>query len=137
MSKLEELVPPPELCEKIPEGEFMNAAFAWHYTDVAGFVCGDGCRQVSSQEWQLVRSNISRIIRAKARGEKIFPAPTLEEVLEDLPKDNAYNDLHVSYTTRSDLCPGWHIYYIGDRHRHKYDKSAVTAAIMLWLQLKG
>ena len=51
---LEKLVADSELCERIPAGEFLDTAFCWHYTEVAGFVCRtSGCEQFSGKQWQL------------------------------------------------------------------------------------
>ena len=70
-------------------------------------------------------------------GYKAYPAPTLQEIMEALPHDDAYNDLLIGYSGKLEKLTGWHIYYNGDRKRHCCDKSAVTAALKLWLKLKG
>ena len=81
---LKDLVPPLELCQQIPAGEFEDAAFAWMLSDVVGFTCRtSGCEQFSGQEWQIIRSNASRISRARKRGEQIYPAPTLQEIMAE------------------------------------------------------
>jgi hypothetical protein len=55
---IENLVADRELCEQIPADEFLDTAFCWHYTEVAGFICGNnGCKQFSGKQWQLERSN--------------------------------------------------------------------------------
>lgn len=134
MSKLEDLVPPVELCKLIPEGDFLDAAFAWHYTDVVGFVCRtSGCEQVSGKQWQLIQSNASRIIRARKRGEQIYPAPTLEEILQELVNLSAY---------RINVCKSWGEWHIdccdNERLIEKDSvKNIATAALKLWLELKG
>jgi hypothetical protein len=134
MSTIIDLVPPAELCQLIPQGDFFDASHAWILSDVSGFVCKTSeCEQVSGKEWSVIRSNASRIIRAKNRGETICPAPTLQEIIDKLDKDNAYNDLMMTF---SDI-GGWHIYYIGNRKRHCYDRRAVVAALKLYLQEKG
>lgn len=82
---IEKLVADRELCEQIPADEFLDAAFCWHYTEVSGFVCGNGCKQFSGKQWQLERSTSGKIIRYRQRGEVIFPAPTLKEILSAIP----------------------------------------------------
>lgn len=130
MSKLESLVPPVELCKLIPAGEFEDSAHAWVLSNVVGFVCRtSGCEQVSGQQWQLIRSNASRIIRARKRGEQIYPAPTLEEIMAELPATTVcgkehHSDWYVSH---------WRIGCVEDTER----KGAATAALKLWLKLKG
>jgi hypothetical protein len=91
MSKLEDVVPQVELCKLIPDGEFEDAALAWIHADVVGFVCRtSGCEQVAGKEWQLIRSNASRVIRSRKRCEEIYPAPMLEEIMAAMPYCQIY-----------------------------------------------
>lgn len=123
--KLKELVPPLELCKLIPAGEFAESALVWRVpnssfpleSEFYEIHCRDKC-----EAWMK---------------DKQIPAPTLEEIMEVLPHDSAYNDLLIGYSARVDKFTGWHIYYSGDRKRHTYDQSAVTAALKLWLKTKG
>lgn len=139
MTKLETLVPPVELCKLIPAGEFEDAAFAWHLTDMVGFVCRtSGCKQVSGKEWQIVQSNASRIIRARKRGELIFPAPTLQEVMVEI------DDLGGWCPTAYRLQNQWTVDYQEDKEDGMNDvveqadtDNPATAALKLWLKLKG
>lgn len=125
MSKLESLVPPLELCKLIPAGEFEDAALAWIHADVVGFVCRtSGCEQVAGKEWQLIRSNASRVIRARKRGEEIFPAPTLEEIMGAMPYCRVYKK------TAN--------FYVAVKEQERVPSlSGATAALKLWLKLKG
>lgn len=67
MSKLEELVPPWELCKLIPEGEFEDSALIWINGNV------------------IVRvADIPNTFPPSMR-KNIFPAPTLEEIMKELP----------------------------------------------------
>lgn len=139
MARLNDIVPPRELCELIPEDEFSDAAFAWHYTDVTGFVCRtSGCEQVSGKEWQLVPSNARRIIRARERGELIFPAPTLEEIMSALAVCGGQIDT------------GWFCMVINPEHwcigsceRDLYvangteSNSPEVSALQVWLRING
>jgi hypothetical protein len=125
MSKLESLVPPVELCQKIPAGEFEDAALAWIHADVVGFVCRtSGCEQVAGKEWQLIRSNASRVIRARKRGEEIFPAPMLEEIMAAMQFCRVYKK------TAN--------FYVAVKEQERVPRfSGATAALELWLKLKG
>lgn len=122
MSKLENLVPPVDLCKLIPAGEFEDAAFAWVLSDVVGFVCRtSGCEQVSGKQWQLTRSNASRIIRARKRGEQIFPAPTLQEILAQLNESEVW---HVNAS----------LHFCKKDRKYKYPSDD---ALKIWLVWKG
>jgi hypothetical protein len=122
--KLEELVPPLELCKLIPAGSFEDCALVWIEVEIP---------QENKKEWRVVAAN--KIFRTCHNPK--YPAPTLEEIMEALPHDDAYNDLLIGYSEKVDKLTGWHIYYNGNRKRHCYDKRAVTAALKLWLKLKG
>ena len=125
MSKLESLVPPLELCKLIPAGSFDDAAFAWIHADVVGFVCRtSGCEEVAGKEWQLIRSNASRVIRARKRGEEIYPAPTLEEIMGAMPYLRVYKKTA-------------NFYVVVKEQERLPSFSGATAALKLWLKLKG
>lgn len=125
MSKLESLVPPLDLCKKIPAGEFEDAAVAWIHADVVGFIRRtSGCEQVAGKEWQMIRSNASRVIRARKRGEEIYPAPMLEEIMEKFQFCRVYKK------TAN--------FYVAVKEQERVPSlSGATAALKLWLKLKG
>ena len=60
MSELKDLVPPLELCKKIPAGEFENSALIWFF---------DG------KNWWVNAPEFD------AQPEKEYPAPTLAEIM--------------------------------------------------------
>ena len=124
MRDLTELVPPLELCKKIPDGEFEKSVFIWMEVEASATM---------EKTWSLMQGTPY----ARQRPNRKIPAPTLQEIMEDLPHDDAYNDLLIGYSERVDKFTGWHVYYNGDSKRHCYDQSAVTAALKLWLKLKG
>lgn len=62
MSKLESIVPPPELCTQIPDGEFRDSALVWCRVRGENDVC-------PREQWVGVG------------GTRPIPAPTLEEIL--------------------------------------------------------
>lgn len=72
MSKLEMLVPPPELCKQIPEGQFKDSALVWTQGVDGMFIDFRDARPEDE--------------------EGNFPAPTLEEIMDEL--------------ARLELCPG-------------------------------
>ena len=133
MSNLKDLVPPLELCKMIPAGEFGDTAL------MCEAELGMASRQVLNIRiipHQRITNN-PYVDRKLGREYYIYPASTLQEIMEVLPHDDAYNDLLIGYSGKVDKLTGWHIYYNGDRHRHCYDQSAVTAALKLWLKVKG
>ena len=67
MSRLENLIPPLELCKQIPAGEFEDSALAWY-----------NFHGVPILRW---RDNLEKL-----DGVRPIPAPTLEEVLEAIGK---------------------------------------------------
>lgn len=85
MSKsFEKIVASLELCKKIPEGEFEDSALVWVYDDVVGFLCRtSGCEQIHKKEWQLEHNHPRKIAIRRKCGKTIYPAPTLEEILDD------------------------------------------------------
>jgi hypothetical protein len=130
---IEKLVPPPEMCEKIPEDEFLDTAFCWHYTEVAGFICGNGCKQFSGKQWQLERSTSGKIVRYRQRGEVIFPAPTLEEILEDLHKN--LEDVFLKWSEHAFNAWLINAYTFNKEDFQEHHKSLTTAAMKLWIKV--
>ena len=136
MSQLQDLVPPLELCKLIPDGEFHNSAFQWQ----------EGYGTLKNAEYY---AGVIERTPWEARGYKHHPAPTTDEILaecKDIPRvlnptlwwqgtwkadcainksdklieecleDADFNDLDIVETQ---------------------DDNAATAAMKLWLKLKG
>ena len=124
MSNLTELFPPLELCKLIPEGAFEDSVhwYRWSYIDQKYLL------DAGKPDVRLYREPCPCGMKY------LYPAPTLQEILEVLPHDDAYNTLILSWSEKIEKFTGWHIYYIGDRKRHCYDQSAVTAALKLYLK---
>lgn len=118
---LEDLVPPLALCQKIPAGEFAESALMWFSNYHFG-------------GWHVEKRGFAEAFTDNG---ELYPAPTLQEIMEVLPHDDAYNDLLIGYSKKVAKFTGWHIYYNGDRKRHCYDQNPAAAALKLWLKLKG
>jgi len=107
MSKLEDLVPPLDLCKRIPEGAFAESALVW----------------VSDYEnWYVVERDV-------ADPDIAIPAPTLEEILTDLI---VFCDEPVCFWQG-----GWYVQasrYNGAQEEYDMTNSA-TAALKLWLDV--
>ena len=117
--KLERLVPPRELCQKIPAGKFADSALAWQSTMF-----------LSSMPPKLVWEVKPR---SECFGHEDAPAPTLEEIMEAI--DQSFD---ANLTATFNLGQ-WVVEY-----RH-YPKKGIgsdnfnpaTAALKLWFDVEG
>lgn len=110
---LKELVPPLELCQQIPAGEFEDSAFIWDKTDTVGFWDGvdkdgnsiGGFGKIPAINWR-VRQNFSERCRKRMKESgtvlNVYPAPTLQEILA-VCKDIATLHPDPKYTKVFDL----------------------------------
>lgn len=80
MSNLENLVPPVELCEKIPAGEFLDSALVWVEDE-------DGIELVMPREV------------AQYEHDEMIPAPTLEEILESIGAVETWDTMRIAKIT--------------------------------------
>lgn len=113
--KLEDLVPLLELCKKIPAGEFEDSCFVRIGEDTI-----------------VLRSNV-RVV--SGRQDDIYPAPTVQEIMAELPDDNGCTAWFCQH------CSGeWSM---GNCERDLHvkngteDSNPAIAALKLWLKLKG
>ena len=130
MSNLESIVPPLELCKRIPAGEFEDSALVWVYDDVVGFLCRtSGCEQIHKMEWQLQNNHPRKIAIRRKSGHEIYPAPTLEEIrreLRNLSVDVIDNTIRVSCK----IDPETHISEIALN-----ENDVTAAALRLWFKI--
>lgn len=108
MSKLEDLVPPLELCKRIPEGAFADSALV-HARIFTGHIVVVPREAAIENDWDILCS-----------------APTLAEIMEALPKNVEYRWYEGKF------CP------CHPKHDpvEFADKNPPTAALKLWLELK-
>ena len=100
--KLEELVADLELCQKIPEGLFEDSAFCWQLSESVGFLCREsGCEQVRETKWTVAPCHPRKIAIRRKIGEKIYPAPTLEEILRKFPYHDRFRLMEWTSQTAS------------------------------------
>lgn len=129
MSDLTDLVPPLGLCKKIPPGEFKDSALV---------------RRVPNSSFPLEDEFFEIHERDKCESwmkDKQIPAPTLQEILAALPP-YAKNEqiLACCVPDWADFDArvfgeNWRVGYTGDCSIN--DKNPATAALKLWLKLKG
>lgn len=127
MTKLETLVPPLELCKKIPAGEFEDSFFVW-------VVNGDyepKFKVVDKRHYPFIPEN----------GASLYPAPTLQEIMEALPPYGKNEKIlaccvpdWADFNARV-FGENWRVGYTGNCSIN--DKNPATAALKLWLKLKG
>lgn len=80
--KLEELVPPLELCKLIPEGDFEGSAFLWEA--VVDMNTGETVNTHTVPRPSRIGCN-PFVYREIAKEFHLYPAPTLEEILYNMP----------------------------------------------------
>ena len=118
MRKLEDLVPPLDLCKKIPEGKFDDSALIWMFD---GF------------DWWVNAREFD------ATYDDAFPAPTQPEIMEALPKiDDRENCIAVVPDFPDDgekriLGEAWVVGYTTKNCAK--DRNSATAALRLWLEM--
>ena len=117
---LDKLVPPLELCKKIPKGEFKNCCFNWLVLTKTS----DPYTEIVSS-WDCDVHNVSN-----DDGMELYPAPTLQEILEKLPWDFEFSNCYKEVPTEKNITIlGTEIGEIGD--------NGVESAMRAWLNLKG
>lgn len=118
--ELKDLVPPVELCAEIPEGKFADSGLVW---------CYDG------DFWHIH----DRIMVIPFLEEDTHPAPTLAEIMKELP---AYNEKEIclcciadfpEYGKKRVLGEAWRVGYT--ERESKLDTNPATAALKLWLSV--
>ncbi len=133
MSELKSIVPDLELCKLIPKGEFPDSVMVW--------VTADECRDAVEN-----RTQIEAVLKGNDYINKpmLYPAPTLAEILAELPDDIVEEDTgHVvewlmlsrSWDRNQG---GYEICYDGDpRMWRERDSNPANAALRLWLRYRG
>lgn len=116
MSNLENIVPPLDLCEKIPAGEFKDSALVWCRVRGEDVVC-------EREQWVGVD------------GTTPVPAPTTEEIIIDIGKTHKHPVLTYCHTYWDTTC------YTGRTRSEifgmKPAPTASEAALRLWFKVKG
>ena len=126
MSNLEDLVPPLELCEEIPFPKFENSVFVWDRIN----------------QWILQRTEID--YNDEEDGFYV-PAPTLQEILEDLPTEIKEETRYLTMYDVRNKERGFQFGYTAfNLAKKKVDQSrifcakddnAVISALKLWMKI--
>lgn len=109
MSKLEDLVPPLELCRKIPEGCFENSALVWRWN-----------------------GNNGAIFERDGFPQEKYPAPTLLEIMDELARMEVCPSLIAILPVTGKV-----VYSIsaGVNLMCKQGNNPAEAALKVWLEL--
>ena len=115
----EDLVPPLELCKLIPAGEFEETALAWF----------------SNYHFGGFHIEKRDLAAALTDNGEICPAPTLQEIMEELHKHQ--EDVFLKWSENA-----YHEWLVNAYSHNKddfqaHDKNSATAALKVWLKLKG
>ena len=121
MSTLESIVPPLDLCLKIPQGQFADSALVWWGACVYPRLYPDGVR--FNTLWHKKGTT---------------PSPTLQEILVELKDEEAFVLFGKHKNDRK-----WHAYcnhpdgYVDSRIPAEDRDNPATASLKLWLELNG
>ena len=136
MSKLESLVPPLELCKLIPAGEFEDSFAKWVVKWSNAEINGEMINSITGvipngaiiklpqhptdEQMDLLAKRFPGAIVCK----EYYPAPTLEEIMAAMPYCRVYKK------TAN--------FYVAVKEQERVPSfSGATAALKLWLKLKG
>ena len=132
MSKLEDIVPPLELCKHIPAGEFEDSALVWLYwaKDESSF--GNVVPRILKDQFSSILPGLGAVLKAEV------PAPTLAEILDELGNKTVclYAGIHYEVSVCIRECDSgtkehqW-------RQYGEADRNPAAAALRLWLKVKG
>lgn len=108
---IEQLVPPLELCRAIPKGEFKDTYFSYSWCSFRNeyIIC--------KTEWKHPKLS--------------FPAPTLQEILEDLPRDFEFSRCY------EDNVPTEKYITIIGTEIGEVGNNGAESAMKTWLNIKG
>ena len=114
MSNLEDLVPPLELCRKIPHGMFEDSALLWYRATISGdYIC------------------LPRLYKNVDAARTAAPAPTLAEILDAITEMELCPQLHSIFTIKGKI-----IYSVScGGCCFEQGENPATAALKLWLEL--
>lgn len=127
--KLEEIVPPPELCKLIPAGEFedsfaayMETAWETEIVELGKWITID-CTTISPVMLRKEAVALAENIHADC---KVIPAPTVAEIMEKMPYSKLKRTQNTFFFERKHVAGAWSGGY-----------NAAEAALQVYFKLKG
>lgn len=144
MSNLTDLVPPLNLCKLIPTGEFEDSAFVWALRKAEppyiGRAIGVNMGSVIDGDYCLCTREYAGKVRWVHGKDNIpcptVPAPTFDEILDELHK--CQEEVFVKWSETA--YHGWLVNAYSHGRNEDYqahDERKTTAALKLWLKMKG
>lgn len=148
--RLEELVPPIELCKKIPEGEFEDSFAKWVVKWSNAEINGEKVDTITGvipmrtiiklpqhptdEQMDLLKMRFPGAIVCK----EYYPAPMLEEVMVAIGSDGKTGHCIDVYNIQGEWS-GYCDQITTDEYNPLFakEKSGSTTALKLWLKLKG
>ena len=134
MSELKDIVPPLELCKRIPAGAFEDSALVWE--------CYErffrGIDIIGQSDRVTFRNDDQNNTVSRCSSTKYYPAPTLAEILAKLPFTDGSNRTPICCGRWVDDLSIWVVGYRNIDELRKTDKNnPAAAALRLWLKVKG
>jgi len=121
MTDFEKLVPELDLCKRIPEGAFAESLLVWT----------SSCDKRKTEPFVEERDCIDFCRRDMVNAPPVYPAPTLQEIMDELVLSS--NDPDCFWTG------GWYVKggLIAGEFEEYDMTSPVTAALKLWLKINN
>lgn len=131
MSSIESIVPPVELCKRIPAGEFEDSALVHRFNHQQAGEMFPKTNDDNSFYYVEEREIVEFAQRNMVNPPPMFPAPTLEEILRALPaRDRNDNKLKISPHHPGDsLAVGY------TWQNLEIDRNLAAAALRLWFKI--
>lgn len=128
MSKLEDIVPPLELCKLIPAGEFEDSVLVWR----------ERIGNISRDDRVKIREPEDISYKVESAEVNYFPAPTLAEIFRVLPEtiDTPEDEFCVLSLMPVIDDDEKDMFWIGYNNTNEEDANPAAAALRLWLKVK-
>lgn len=133
MSELKDIVPPLELCKRIPAGKFEESVLVWKHHEIffRGIDIMDQTDRVT------FRADEQNDIVSTYSSTRYYPAPTLAEILDELGNKTVclYDGIHYEVSVCIRECDSgtkehqW-------RQYGEADRNPAAAALRLWLAMR-
>ena len=122
---LEKIVPSLDLCKLIPAGKFADSALVWR--DRKGNISRDSFAKVREPEDISYANEFAEV--------RYYPAPTLEEIIADLPSEYEDGALSLGRNYIEYDTPDW--FTVDDTSFGSEKDGFAAAALRLWFKVKG